>query len=52
MPSFAFRREFVFLAVAVVLALVSGLAIYLCRATTLKVAVAPSDGTEPPLIRA
>ncbi len=41
-----------FLAIAVVLALASGLALYLSRATTLTVAVAPSDGTEPPLIRA
>ncbi len=41
-----------FLAAALVLAVLSGLALYLSRATTLTVAVAPSDGTEPPLIRA
>ncbi|WP_336485359.1 TAXI family TRAP transporter solute-binding subunit [Methylobacterium nigriterrae] len=52
MPSFLLRREFLFLAAAIVLAAVSALAIYVSQATTLTVAVAPKGGTEPPLIRA
>ncbi|MGU3537532.1 TAXI family TRAP transporter solute-binding subunit [Methylobacterium sp. A54F] len=46
------RREVVFLAVAVLLAAAAGLVLYLSRATTLTVAVAPSGGTEPALLRA
>lgn len=52
MPRLAFRREAAFLTVAVVLVAAAMVALYLSRATTLTVAVAPSDGTEPALIRA
>ncbi|ACL55154.1 TAXI family TRAP transporter solute-binding subunit [Methylobacterium nodulans] len=47
-----FGRELVFLIGAVLLAGAAGLASYFTRATTLTIAVAPSGGTEPALIRA
>ncbi|MGY2048613.1 TAXI family TRAP transporter solute-binding subunit [Methylobacterium sp. JK268] len=44
--------EFLFLAVTIVLVAAGALALFLTRATTLTVAVAPSGGTEPVLLRA
>ena len=52
MRGVSFRREVVFLIIAVLLAAAAVLAFYLSRATTLTIAVAPSGGTEPALIRA
>ncbi|KQU05630.1 C4-dicarboxylate ABC transporter substrate-binding protein [Methylobacterium sp. Leaf469] len=52
LPAMPIRRELVFLALTVLLVLAAAGAFYLSRATTLTVAVAPSDGTEPALIRA
>ncbi|WP_132255132.1 TAXI family TRAP transporter solute-binding subunit [Methylobacterium segetis] len=45
-------REMVFLVVAVLLSLAAGAALYWSRASTLTVAVAPSGGTEPTLLKA
>ncbi|TXM72733.1 C4-dicarboxylate ABC transporter substrate-binding protein [Methylobacterium sp. WL69] len=52
LPGLPIRRELIFLALAILLALAAAGAFYVSRATTLTVAVAPSDGTEPALIRA
>ncbi|MFE1598412.1 TAXI family TRAP transporter solute-binding subunit [Methylobacterium sp. ID0610] len=52
MTGIRFGREMVFLVVAVLLAGAAALASYFTRATTLTIAVAPSGGTEPALIRA
>jgi TRAP-type uncharacterized transport system substrate-binding protein len=46
------RQEFLFLAITILLVLAAGTAIYLSQATTLTIAVAPSGGTEPTLIKA
>ncbi|ACA19073.1 TRAP-type uncharacterized transport system periplasmic component-like protein [Methylobacterium sp. 4-46] len=52
MPRLRFGRELLFLIVAVLLAAGGVLASLLTRATVLTVAVAPSGGTEPALLRA
>ena len=46
------RREFVFLALAILLCAGAAVAYWASRATVLTVAVAPRDGTEPALIQA
>ena len=46
------RREFVFLALAILLGVGAAVAYWASRATVLTVAVAPRDGTEPALIHA
>ncbi|GJD95099.1 TAXI family TRAP transporter solute-binding subunit [Methylobacterium iners] len=46
------RREFLLLAITILLVLAAAGAVYLSQATTLTVAVAPSGGTEPALIKA
>lgn len=46
------RPETLLLAAALVLGLAAGAAVYALRPTTLTIAVAPRDGTEPELIRA
>ncbi|WP_336489247.1 TAXI family TRAP transporter solute-binding subunit [Methylobacterium nigriterrae] len=46
------RREVAFLVAAVVLALAAAGVFYVSRATTLTIAVAPSGGTEPALLKA
>ena len=52
MRTLLFRRETLFFAVAVALAVAAAVAFRLAQATTLRIAVAPKDGTEPGLIRA
>src|SRR4051794_26672305 len=52
MPRMLLRREGAFLVIAVLLALAAGSVFYFSRATTLTVAVAPSGGTEPALLKA
>ncbi|MFD0934109.1 TAXI family TRAP transporter solute-binding subunit, partial [Methylobacterium trifolii] len=52
LPGFTLRREVVFLALTVLLVLAAGIAYWVSRATTLTIAVAPKDGTEPALIKA
>ncbi|MEA1832797.1 TAXI family TRAP transporter solute-binding subunit [Methylobacterium durans] len=52
MPRMPISRELVFLVVAVLLSLAAGTAFYWSRASTLTIAVAPSGGTEPALLRA
>src|SRR5689334_17793057 len=55
MPNFMRRlwqREFLFLLATVALVVVAGAMFYVTRATVLKIAVAPRDGTEPALIHA
>ncbi|GJE57180.1 hypothetical protein EKPJFOCH_3693 [Methylobacterium thuringiense] len=51
-PGLMLRREFVFLALAVLLGLGAATAYWVSRATVLTIAVAPSDGTEPAVIQA
>ncbi|MDO9429220.1 MAG: ABC transporter substrate-binding protein [Methylobacterium sp.] len=51
-PGLGLRREFVFLALAVLLGLGAAAAYWVSRATVLTIAVAPSDGTEPAVIQA
>ena len=51
-PGLMLRREFVFLALAVMLGLGAAAAYWVSRATVLTIAVAPSDGTEPAVIQA
>ena len=46
------RREFIFLALAILLGAGAAVAYWASRATVLTVAVAPRDGTEPALIQA
>ncbi|SEP24747.1 TRAP-type uncharacterized transport system, substrate-binding protein [Methylobacterium sp. ap11] len=48
----AFRPERIFLVTSLVLTAAAAIALYLLQATTLTIAVAPRDGTEPALIRA
>jgi TRAP-type uncharacterized transport system substrate-binding protein len=48
----AFRPERIFLVTSLVLTIAAAVALYLLQATTLTIAVAPRDGTEPALIRA
>ncbi|MGX7704451.1 TAXI family TRAP transporter solute-binding subunit [Methylobacterium sp. Gmos1] len=48
----AFRPERIFLVTSLVLTIAAAVALYLLQATTLSIAVAPRDGTEPALIRA
>ena len=52
MPRMPISRELVFLVVAVLLSAGAGAAFYWSRASTLTLAVAPSGGTEPALLRA
>lgn len=46
------RREFIFLALAILLSVAALAAFWVSRATVLTIAVAPRDGTEPALIQA
>ncbi|TNC14819.1 C4-dicarboxylate ABC transporter substrate-binding protein [Methylobacterium terricola] len=48
----AFRPERIFLVTSLVLTVAAAVALYLLQATTLTIAVAPRDGTEPALMRA
>ncbi|WP_425324352.1 TAXI family TRAP transporter solute-binding subunit [Methylobacterium frigidaeris] len=48
----AFRPERIFLVTSLVLTIAAAVALYVLQATTLTIAVAPRDGTEPALIRA
>ncbi|TGD95581.1 TAXI family TRAP transporter solute-binding subunit [Methylobacterium nonmethylotrophicum] len=48
----AFRPERIFLVTSLVLTVAAAVALYVLQATTLTIAVAPRDGTEPALIRA
>lgn len=43
----AFRPERIFLVTSLVLTVAAAVALYLLQATTLTIAVAPRDGTEP-----
>ncbi|GJD56503.1 TAXI family TRAP transporter solute-binding subunit [Methylobacterium dankookense] len=52
MPRLGFRRERAFLAAAILLAAAAATVLWLSRATTLTVAVAPAGGTEPAVLRA
>ena len=52
LASILLRREFIFLALAVLLGAAAVAAYWASRATVLTVAVAPRDGTEPALIQA
>ena len=52
MPRPRFRREAAFLVAAILLASAAGAVLWLSRATTLTVAVAPIGGTEPAVLRA
>jgi len=55
MPHFIRRlwqREFLFLIATIALVVVAGVIFYMTRATVLRIAVAPRDGTEPALIQA
>lgn len=52
LPGLQIRREVAFLVLAVLLVLAAGAAFHVSRATRLTIAVAPSDGTEPALIKA
>ncbi|MGU3536587.1 hypothetical protein [Methylobacterium sp. A54F] len=51
-PAWLIRRETLLLATALLLGIGAAVAFYLLQATTLTIAVAPRDGTEPELIRA
>ncbi|MFH6780836.1 MULTISPECIES: TAXI family TRAP transporter solute-binding subunit [Methylobacterium] len=48
----AFRPERIFLVTSLVLTVAAAVALYVLQATTLTIAVAPRDGTEPALMRA
>ncbi len=52
LPDWVLRRETVAALIVAALAAGIGVALYLSQATTLTIAVAPRDGTEPALIKA